>query len=99
MSEIVDAHIGTRVRGRRRDLGMSQAQLGAMCGVRFQQIQKYETAANHISAAMLWRLAASLGVSVQYFYEGLAPVGSPSAATANPSFPAATPDNEAPRPA
>ncbi len=49
---------------------MSQQALGAACGVRFQQIQKYECAANRISAVMLWRIANALGVEVGYFYEG-----------------------------
>ena len=71
MSEIVDVYIGKRLRWRRRSLGLTQSDLGSICGVRFQQIQKYESATNHISAAMLWRLAAGLGVEVQYFYEGL----------------------------
>jgi transcriptional regulator with XRE-family HTH domain len=50
---------------------LTQTDVGAICGVRFQQIQKYESATNHISAAMLWRLAVGLGVGIQYFYDGL----------------------------
>jgi transcriptional regulator with XRE-family HTH domain len=79
VSEIVDLYIGKRLRGRRRLLGLTQSELGSICGVRFQQIQKYESAANHISAAMLWRLAAGLGVEVQYFYEGLDRAGASTA--------------------
>lgn len=71
MSETVDIYIGKRLRWRRRSLGLTQAELASTCGVRFQQIHKYETASNHISAAMLWRVAMALGVGVQYFYEGL----------------------------
>ncbi|MGZ3404609.1 MAG: helix-turn-helix domain-containing protein, partial [Phenylobacterium sp.] len=41
------------------------------CGVRFQQIQKYESAANRMSAAVLWRLAKVLQVDVRYFFDGL----------------------------
>ncbi|MGZ3377599.1 MAG: helix-turn-helix domain-containing protein [Phenylobacterium sp.] len=79
MSEMVDLHIGKRLRRRRKLLGLTQTQLGALCGVRFQQIQKYESAQNHISAAMLWRVASGLGVDVQYFYEGLESVAAPGA--------------------
>jgi len=68
----IDLHLGRRLRWRRRMMGLTQAGLGTMCGVRFQQIQKYESAANRMSAAMIWRTAMALGVGVQYFYEGLA---------------------------
>jgi transcriptional regulator with XRE-family HTH domain len=69
--ELVDVHIGKRLRWRRRAMGMTQADLAAFAGVRFQQIQKYECAANRTSAAVLWKLACALGVNVYYFYEGL----------------------------
>ena len=42
------------------------------CGVRFQQIQKYECGANRVSAARLWRISGALEVPVNYFFEGLA---------------------------
>lgn len=71
MSENVDLHLGKRLRRRRRLMGLSLSDLGGMCGVSFQQIQKYECAANHMSAAMIWRISGALGVGVQYFYEGL----------------------------
>src|SRR5579872_5734540 len=68
----IDLHLGRRLRRRRRLLGLTQQQLAASVGVRFQQIQKYECGANRISAARLWRIAAALEVPVGYFYEGLA---------------------------
>lgn len=74
MSDEVDLQLGRRLRRRRQLLGMSQQELGAACGVRFQQIQKYETAANKMSARMLGRLARALDISVAYFFEGLEPL-------------------------
>src|SRR5579863_6574832 len=71
----IDLHLGRRLRRRRRLLGLTQQQLAASVGVRFQQIQKYECGANRISAARLWRIAAALEVPVGYFYEGLAEAG------------------------
>jgi transcriptional regulator with XRE-family HTH domain len=68
----IDEHIGSRLRRRRRLMGMTQHELAKACGVRFQQIQKYECGANAIGAARLWELAHALGVPVGYFYEGLA---------------------------
>ncbi len=71
MMDTIDIHLGRRLRRRRRILGLTQQQLAGACGVRFQQIQKYECAANRMSAARLWQLAEVLEVSISYFYEGL----------------------------
>ena len=71
MSDDIDFHLGKRMRRRRRLLGLTQQQLAEACGVRFQQIQKYECGANRVSAARLWRLARALEVPVGYFFEGL----------------------------
>ena len=68
----IDVHLGKRLRRRRRLLGLTQQQLAGACGVRFQQIQKYECGANRISAARLWQLSEALEVPVGYFYDGLA---------------------------
>jgi transcriptional regulator with XRE-family HTH domain len=76
----VDLHIGKRLRGRRKLLGLTQQQLALVVGVRFQQIQKYECGANRVSAARLWTLAQVLGVPVGYFYDGLRSA-SPEAST------------------
>ena len=71
MMDLIDIHLGRRLRRRRRILGLTQQQLAGACGVRFQQIQKYECGANRVSAARLWRLARALEVPVGYFFEGL----------------------------
>jgi transcriptional regulator with XRE-family HTH domain len=71
MSTDIDLHLGKRLRRRRRLLGLTQQQLASVCGVRFQQIQKYECGANRISAARIWQLAEALDVPVGYFFDGL----------------------------
>jgi transcriptional regulator with XRE-family HTH domain len=71
MSDEIDFHLGKRMRRRRRLLGLTQQQLAEACGVRFQQIQKYECGANRVSAARLWRISSALDVPVNYFFEGL----------------------------
>lgn len=43
MTHPVDIHVGKRVRHRRWMVGMTQQQLAAHVGIKFQQIQKYET--------------------------------------------------------
>jgi transcriptional regulator with XRE-family HTH domain len=71
MMDVIDIHLGRRLRRRRRILGLTQQQLASACGVRFQQIQKYECGANRISAARLWLLAKALEAPVGAFFEGL----------------------------
>lgn len=71
MANSIDVYVGKRLRRRRRLLGLTQQNLGEQVGIRFQQIQKYECAANRISASRLFDLSEALHVPVQYFYEGL----------------------------
>ena len=71
MKHPVDVHVGQRVRQRRWMTGMTQQQLAEQVGIKFQQIQKYETGANRVSASRLWDIAAALGVPVSFFFEGL----------------------------
>jgi transcriptional regulator with XRE-family HTH domain len=65
----IDIEVGRRIRERRIALGMSQTELGRLAGVKFQQIQKYETGANRVSASRLYTIAAALGVPVTHFFE------------------------------
>lgn len=67
----VDEHIGRRVQLRRNMMGMSQKDLAQVCGVTFQQIQKYETAGNRISASRLFDLSLALETPISFFFNGL----------------------------
>src|ERR1700759_5103941 len=67
----IDVHVGSRVRLRRTLLGLSQERLAGALGLTFQQVQKYERAANRVSASKLFEIARALSTSVSYFYEGL----------------------------
>jgi transcriptional regulator with XRE-family HTH domain len=67
----IDEHIGQRMQLRRVMLGMSQKDLAKICGVTFQQIQKYESAGNRISASRLFELSAALQTPVAFFFSGL----------------------------
>ncbi len=71
MKNPVDVHIGQRLRHKRWLLGLTQQHLAEAVGIRFQQIQKYESGANRISAARLWSLAVALDVPVSFFYAGM----------------------------
>ncbi|EBA09247.1 DNA-binding protein, putative [Sagittula stellata E-37] len=50
---------------------MTQQQLAEKVGIKFQQIQKYETGANRVSASRLWDIADALDVPVSFFFEGI----------------------------
>jgi transcriptional regulator with XRE-family HTH domain len=67
----VDIHVGTKIRLRRRLLGMSQATVAGRIGISFQQLQKYESGANRVGASRLYQLARVLGVSPSAFFKGL----------------------------
>ncbi len=68
----VDAHVGRRVRERRREIGMSQGKLGNALGVTYQQVQKYEVGTDRVMASRLWDIAKLLEVDhVGYFFEGI----------------------------
>jgi transcriptional regulator with XRE-family HTH domain len=71
MKHPVDVHVGQRVRQRRWMVGMTQQQLAEKVGIKFQQIQKYETGMNRISASRLWDIAHALEVPISFFFEGL----------------------------
>jgi len=67
----VDAHIGSRIRLRRKQLGVSQTELGKAIDLTFQQVQKYEIGGNRVSAATLFRIAMRLAVPISFFFDGL----------------------------
>ncbi|MEL7149993.1 MAG: helix-turn-helix transcriptional regulator [Pseudomonadota bacterium] len=71
MKHPVDVHVGKRIRHRRWLVGMTQQQLAESVGIKFQQIQKYETGMNRVSASRLWDIATALSVPVSFFFEGL----------------------------
>jgi transcriptional regulator with XRE-family HTH domain len=66
------------MRLRRNMLGLSQEKLGEALGLTFQQVQKYERAANRISASRLYHLSRVMDVPVSFFYDDLDPVRAPA---------------------
>jgi len=71
MKHPVDVHVGKRIRHRRWMVGMTQQQLAEKVGIKFQQIQKYETGMNRVSASRLWDISETLGVPISFFFEGI----------------------------
>ena len=64
----IDAFVGGRIAWRRTALGLSQTALAQRLGISFQQIQKYETGTNRVSASRLHRIATELGASIESFF-------------------------------
>lgn len=71
MTHPVDVHVGKRIRHRRWLVGMTQQQLAEKVGIKFQQIQKYETGMNRVSASRLWDISDVLGVKISFFFENM----------------------------
>ena len=70
LPNLIDKHVGRRLRWRRRELNFSQEKLGEMLGLTFQQIQKYEKGVNRISAGRLFEIAKLLDTNISYFFQG-----------------------------
>jgi transcriptional regulator with XRE-family HTH domain len=73
----VDDHVGSRIRLRRTLLGMTQEQLADSLGISYQQVQKYETGANRVSAGRLFEIGQCMDVDAAFFFQGLDPNGAP----------------------
>ena len=69
----IDVFVGRRMRERRRQIGISQSEIGGQLGLSFQAVQKYESGEIRIAASTLFRLCHVLGVGPGYFFEGLTP--------------------------
>lgn len=70
----VDVYIGSKVKARRRLLGLSQEELAKSIGLTFQQVQKYEKGTNRISVSRLVDICRSLKTPVDYFFDGSGPL-------------------------
>lgn len=70
-SKSFDAHIGEQIRRLRTDRGLSQGALGRSIGVSFQQIQKYESGTNRVSAGQLWLICKFFDVPVASMFDGV----------------------------
>lgn len=67
----IDASLGRRIRERREALGLSAEELSSIIGIARQQVQKYETGENRISAGRLLQIAIALGVEIAWFFDPL----------------------------
>ncbi len=67
----IDLIVGTAMKRRRRQMGMSQVDLGHAVELGFQQIRKYERGDSSITVARLWRFAQVMEVPIAYFFQDL----------------------------
>ena len=81
LAQDVDRHVATRLRERRRALGLTQQQLAERVETIHQQIYRYEKGTGLISVERLLAFARALGVEPDYFFEGLG-TGEPARPTA-----------------
>ena len=70
-----DRFVAGRIRQRRRELSMNQRDFAKALGVSLQQVHKYETGTNRVSAGRLYVMADALGVRIDYFYPTAALAG------------------------
>lgn len=73
LAKRIDDHVGRQIRKQRNLLGLTQEQLADALGISYQQVQKYETAANRVSAGRLYEIAAKLDTDIAFFFDGLDP--------------------------
>jgi len=69
----IDDQVGEKIRARRVEVGMTQQQLAKVLKLSYQQVQKYETGANRVSAGRLFEMAEKLNVDVAYFFKDVVP--------------------------
>lgn len=65
----IDRIVGQRLRWRRRELKLTQEQLGEKLGLTFQQVQKYEKGVNRVSAGTLYEISKVLGLHISWFFD------------------------------
>lgn len=65
-----DIRLGQIIATQRMRMGMSQKDLARILGVTFQQIQKYETAGNRITAGALYKIATAFEMTVGQLVDG-----------------------------
>jgi transcriptional regulator with XRE-family HTH domain len=72
---LVDVHVGARIRMWRAERKMSRITLGEAIGLTFQQIQKYEKGISRVGASRLQEICRVLEIPVSFLFDGAS--GSP----------------------
>lgn len=67
-SDEISKQIGQRIRATRLIKGLTQKQLGAMLGISFQQVQKYEQGIVHVLCCRLYQISIALETAPGAFF-------------------------------
>ena len=67
-THVIDSHVGKKIRELRNLAGVSQTKLADSLGMSFQQVQKYETGANRVSASKLFEIASYFNAPIGAFF-------------------------------
>lgn len=65
-----DAIVGRNIRASRKMAGLNQAELAEQIGIRFQQLQKYETGTNRVSAGRIVAICNILDIPLAQLFAG-----------------------------
>lgn len=65
--------VGKNIRINRMLLGWTQKDLAHELGISYQQVQKYETGVNRVSASRLFQISNLLGTDIRVFFKPFAP--------------------------
>ena len=66
---VTSKEIGEKIRGRRKELHMSQEELAEALGITYQQVQRYESGKNRLNVENIQVIANTLSVPLSYFFE------------------------------
>lgn len=72
MAQPVDVAVGRRLRSRRKELGLSQAEVARDLDISAKKLGKYEKGQDRMRARHIFLAAKYLGVSVGYFFREVA---------------------------
>ena len=61
--------IGTKIKNRRKDSGLTQEELAEAIGITYQQLQRYENGKSNLNTDRLQAIANVLDVPITYFFE------------------------------
>ena len=67
----IDIDVGSRIRVRRKQLGMSQAKLAKAISLSFHQMQKNERGTNRVGSSRLYQISQVLEVPISYFFDDM----------------------------
>ena len=74
----IDRQLGARIRFARVERSLSRAAFGALLGITFEEVMRFENGEVHISSEQLTDIAAALGKSVSFFFRNWVSRSSPT---------------------